>query len=182
LKQVEGEKERVFWRQLLGHYHYLGYKTPFGANLRYLVYAKGDLVVGCLQFSSAAWRIGCRDGWIGWDDRQRCRNLQKIISNSRFLLLPWVKIRNLASTVLSLAARQIARHWQRLYGMQPVLMETLVDVASYSGTCYRASNWRYLGMTSGRGRMDREGKRYGAEPKAVFVYPLTANFRRHLLV
>jgi hypothetical protein len=181
LKRVEGEKERLYWRQLIGRYHYLGYRVPFGASLRYLIYAKGEEVVGGLQFSSAAWRMGCRDRWIGWDDRQRGCNLQKIVSNSRFLLLPWVKVRNLASTVLSLAAREVAHHWQGLYGIRPVLMETLVDVARYSGTCYRAANWTHVGMTTGRGRMDREGKRYGAAPKAVFVYPLTADFRRHLL-
>lgn len=182
LKRVEGEKERLYWRQLMDRYHYLGYRVPFGASLRYLIYAREEEVVGGLQFSSAAWRMRCRDRWIGWDDRQRGGNLQKIVSNSRFLLLPWVKVRNLASTVLSLAAREVAHHWQALYGIRPVLMETLVDVARYSGTCYRASNWIYLGMTSGRGRMDREGKRYGAAPKAVFVYPLTPDFRSHLLV
>jgi hypothetical protein len=182
LKRVEGENERLSWRQWMGRYHYLGYKVPFGASLRYLIYAEGDVVVGALQFSSAAWRIGCRDRWIGWDDRQRGRNLQKIVSNSRFLLLPWVKVRNLASTVLSLAAREIPLHWQGLYGIRPVLLETLVDVARYRGTCYRAANWTPVGMTTGRGRMDREGKRYGAAPKAVFVYPLTSDFRRHLLV
>jgi len=182
LKRVEGENERLSWRQWMGRYHYLGYKVPFGASLRYLIYAKRDAVVGGLQFSSAAWRIGCRDRWIGWDDRQRGRNLQKIVSNSRFLILPWVKVRNLASTVLSLAAREIPHHWQGLYGIRPVLLETLVDVARYSGTCYRAANWTPVGMTTGRGRMDREGKRYGAAPKAVFVYPLTPDFRRHLLV
>jgi len=182
LKQVEREDERLFWRQLIGRYHYLGYKVPFGASVRYLIYAKGDVVVGAFQFSSAAWRIGCRDRWIGWDARQLGRNLQKIVSNSRFLLLPWVRVRNLASTVLSLAARQIGRHWQALYGIRPVLLETLVDRARYSGTCYLAANWTYVGMTTGRGRMDREDKRYGAAPKAVFVHPLTADFRSHLLV
>ena len=182
LKQVEREDERLFWRQLIGRYHYLGYKVPFGASVRYLIYARGDVVVGAFQFSSAAWRIGCRDRWIGWDSRQLGRNRQKIVCNSRFLLLPWVRVRNLASTALSLAARQIARHWEVLYGIRPVLLETLVDRARYSGTCYLAANWSYVGMTTGRGRMDTEGKRYGAAPKAVFVYPLTADFRSHLLV
>lgn len=182
LKQVKDEKERRLFRELIERYHYLGYRVPFGAHLSYLVYvtAVEPVVAGCLQFSSAAWRMACRDTWIGWDDNQRGRNLQKIVNNSRFLLLPWVKLKNLASTVLGLAAGRIGGDWKQLYNVEPVLLETLVDTGRYSGTSYRSANWTFLGMTTGRGRMDRENKRYGAAPKAIFVYPLRADFRSHL--
>lgn len=184
LKRVEEERERILFRELIGRYHYLGYRVPFGAHLSYLVCApKGSQVIaGCLQFSSAAWRMACRDRWIGWDDSQRGRNLQKIVNNSRFLLLPWVKVKNLASMVLGLAARRVGSDWKNIYGVEPVLLETLVDTGRYSGTSYQAANWTFIGKTSGRGRMDREGKRHGAVPKTIFVYPLKAEFRRHLVV
>lgn len=182
LKQVNEEKERSLFRELIGRYHYLGYRVPFGAHLSYLVYvtAGEPVVAGCLQFSSAAWRMACRDIWIGWDDNQRGRNLQKIVTNSRFILLPWVKVKNLSSMVLGLAARRIGGDWKQLYGVEPVLLETLVDTGRYRGTSYRSANWTCIGITSGRGRMDREGKRHGAAPKAIFVYPLRTDFRSQL--
>jgi len=178
--RVESGEQRVLWRQLVKGYHYLGYKVPFGASVSYLIYLSGETLVGGMQFSSGAWRIRCRDQWIGWDDRERGRNLQKVVSNSRFLILPSVRVGNLASKLLSLGLRRLKADWPGLYGVRPVLVESLVDVSRYRGGCYRAANWRLVGMTSGRGRMDREGKRYGAAPKAVFVYPLVSDFRRHL--
>jgi hypothetical protein len=124
LKRVEEERERILFRELIGRYHYLGYRVPFGAHLSYLVYIERpeQTVAGCLQFSSAAWRMACRDQWIGWDDRQRGRNLQKLVNNSRFLLLPWVKLKNLASMVLGLAARRVSSDWKELYGVEPVII------------------------------------------------------------
>jgi hypothetical protein len=173
---VADEPERLLWRELVGRHHYLGHTMPFGASLRYLVrVARPEpAVVGCLQFSSPSWRMAARDRWIGWDDAVRQRNLQRVVQNSRFLLLPWVRVRNLATTVLSRAARQLPEDWWEHYRVRPLLVETLVDARRYAGTCYRAANWIEVGPTSGRGRMDREHAREGAAPKRVWVYPLVA--------
>lgn len=182
LSLVEEEDDRLLWRELVGRYHYLGHKVPFGAQLRYLIRASQpqDAVVGCVQLTSPAWKVAPRDRWIGWDDQTRERNLQKIVNNSRFLILPWVKVKNLASHVLSKLATEVAPHWEQAYGVAPVLMETFVDSSRFRGTCYRAANWSWLGTTQGRGRMDRERRRVGADPKEVFVYPLVKGARRHL--
>lgn len=148
--------------------------VPFGAHLRYLVYALRPerTVVSCVQFSSPAWRMAARDAWIGWDDATRQRNLQRVVTNSRFLILPWVRVKNLASVVLSLGVRRLYTDWPRRYGVEVLLVETLVDTSRYSGHCYRAANWTCLGETTGRGRMDREHARHGAATKTVWVYPL----------
>ena len=182
LTRVETPAQHRLWRELVGRYHYQGHAVPFGAQLRYLlgVSCPQPQVIGCLQFSSPAWRLAVRDRWIGWDDAQRARALQRVVNNSRYLILPWVQVRNLASAALALAARHIAQDWQAAYAVRPLLLETLVDSARFSGTCYRAANWRALGTTSGRGRMDRNHQRHGAAPKTVFVYPLVDDVRRRL--
>jgi hypothetical protein len=182
LTRVVTSEQHRLWRELVGRYHYQGYTVPFGAQLRYLlgVSRPQPQVIGCLQFSSPAWRLAARDRWIGWDDAQRARALQRIVNNSRFLLLPWVQVPNLASAVLARAARRIVEDWQAAYAVRPLLLETLVDGAHFTGTCYRAANWRELGTTSGRGRMDRSHQRHGAAPKTVFVYPLVDDVRRRL--
>jgi hypothetical protein len=182
LSLVRKEDDRLLWRELVGRYHYLGHKVPFGAQLRYLIRVSNpqEAVVGCVQLSSPAWKVAARDRWIGWDDQTRERNLQRIVNNSRFLILPWVKVKNLASHVLSKLARELVSHWQEAYGIAPVLMETFVDSRRFHGTCYRASSWTRLGTTQGRGRMDRRTKRVGADPKEVFVRPLVKGARRHL--
>ena len=112
---VRGPAERLLFRELVGRYHYLGHTVPFGAQLRYLVFASRPqrAVVGCLQFSSPAWRMAARDRWVGWDDRARARNLQHVVNNSRFLLLPWVTVKNLASAVLSRGLEQMVADWPR---------------------------------------------------------------------
>ncbi|MHC4092280.1 MAG: DUF4338 domain-containing protein [Planctomycetota bacterium] len=181
VEQVRTAEQRLLFRELVGRHHYLGHAVPFGAHLRYLVHASRPArVVGCVQFSSPAWRMAARDGWIGWDDATRRRNLQRVVGNSRFLILPWVRIRNLASSVLSLAARQLPGDWHSRYAVEPLLLETLVDHSRYRGTCYRAANWIELGLTAGRGRMDREHRRHGACSKTVLVLPLVKNARRML--
>ncbi len=182
LELVETADQRLLFRELVGRYHYLGHAVPFGAHLRYLVYASRPerAVVGCVQFSSPAWRMAARDAWIGWDDLTRQRQLQRVVSNSRFLILPWVRVKNLASVVLSLALRRLCADWPRRYGLAVLLVETLVDTSRYSGHCYRAANWIRLGQTSGRGRMDREHLRHGAAPKTVLVYPLVKHAVRRL--
>jgi len=182
LTRVTTLEQRALWRELVGRYHYQGHAVAYGAHLRYLVSVARPTaqVVGCLQFSSPAWRLAARDRWIGWDDRQRARNLQRIVNNSRFLVLPRVRVRNLASTVLARAARTLVADWERAYAVRPLLLETLVDTARFAGTCYRAANWVAVGATSGRGRDDRHHQRHGHAPKAVFVYPLARHARARL--
>jgi hypothetical protein len=184
IERVASDADRALWRELVERYHYLGHRVPFGAHLRYLIRIRRPepQVVGCLQFSSAAWRIAERERWVGWDDSARAQGLQRIVCNSRFLLLPWVRVRNLASAILAQAARQLIRDWAAHYALQPWLLETLVDHTRYAGTCYRAANWIALGETRGRGRQDRHHRRHGAEPKTVFVYPLIAHARERLQV
>lgn len=183
LQAVLTDEQRRLWRELVGRYHYLGHKVPFGAHLRYLVWASHPQrsLIGCLQLSSPAWKMAPRDRWIGWGESTRRRNLQRIVNHSRFLLLPWVKIRNLASHILAKMVREFPSDWERVYGIRPVLVETLVDRQRFQGTCYRAANWHYLGITQGRGRMDHRHKRQGASPKDLFVYPLAPEFRQTLL-
>ena len=174
--------ERLLFRELVGRYHYLGHTVPFGAQLRYLVFASRPqrAVVGCLQFSSPAWRMAARDRWVGWDDRTRARNLQHVVNNSRFLLLPWVGVKNLASAVLARGLGQMAADWPRRYHIEPWLVETLVDPRRHHGGCYRAANWVALGTTTGRGRMDRLCRRVGEAPKTVLVYAAVRDARRRL--
>ena len=175
LRLVHSPEDRQLWRELVGRYHPQGHRVPFGASLRYLVEVARPwpAVVACLQLSSPAWKMAVRDRWIGWTDQARRQQLQRIVSNSRFLILPWVHIPSLASRVLGLMARHLPADWQRAYGLEPVLIETLVE-AGRSGTCYRAANWIGLGQTTGRGRMDRHHQRQGLARKQVFVYPLVA--------
>jgi len=182
VEMVRTDEDRRLWRELVGRYHYLGHKVPFGARLRYLVWASRpvEAVVGCVQLSSPGWRVAVRDHWIGWDDATRAKNLQRIVNNSRFLVLPWICVKNLASHVLSLVARRVVADWEAAYAIRPVLLETFVDTRRFRGTCYRAANWEWLGVTQGRGRMDRAKARIGAEPKDVYVLPLARNARRYL--
>jgi hypothetical protein len=174
LQMVQRAEERLLFRELVGRHHDLGYKVPFGAHIQYLVSVStpAPTVVGCVQFSSPAWRMRARDQWIGWDDATRGRQLQRVVNNSRFLLLPWVHIQNLASATLGLAVRRLADDWPARYGVDPLLVETLVDPARYTGGCYRAANWVVVGDTTGRGRDDRAHARHGACPKRLLVYPL----------
>jgi len=179
VERVSSTEARAQWRSLVHSYHYLGHRTPFGAHLRYLILGASE-PLGCLQFSSPAWRLSARDQWIGWDEGQRQARLQHILCNSRFLILPWVRVPHLASHVLAKAARQIVGDWVAHYGRTPWLLETLVDPARYRGTCYRAANWLELGPTSGRGRDDRTHQRHGAAPKQLWVYPLCPDARDRL--
>jgi len=174
IELVQSPDQRLLFRELVGRHHYLGHAVPFGAQLRYLFYS-GQQVLGAMQFSSPAWRMAVRESWVGWDDTARRSNLQRVINQSRFLILPWVHIANLASTVLARALRRVGADWQARYGLEPVLVETLVDESRYRGHCYRAANWTRLGETCGRGRMDREHRREGLAPKAVWVYPLVVD-------
>lgn len=180
IQRVKSLEQRVLFRDLLSQYHYLGYAMPFGARLQYLIHVTRPQreVVGCIQFSSAAWRMKARDQWIDWDDERRSEALQQVVNNSRFLVL--ATIRNLASSMLSSSLDRLRIDWEKQYGVTPLLVETLVDQKRYHGGCYRAANWIELGKTSGRGRMDKTHKRHGAEVKTVLVYPLAKNARHSL--
>ena len=181
LTRVNNQEQRQLWYEYVDRYHYLGYQLPFGAQLRYFIKSGAtDDILGCFQFSSPAWKMAPRDRWIGWVDDQRKANLQKIINNSRFLILPWVEVKNLASRALSLAVKSVPDDWQDCYGYRPVLMETLVDRKRFKGTCYKAANWIHVGKTTGRGRMDRDHSRQGAAVKEIYVYPLSSRFRQEL--
>jgi Druantia protein DruA len=182
LSRVENYSERQLWYEYMDRYHYLGYRLPFGAQLRYFIQSGMSRdPLGCLQFSSPAWKMAARDQWIGWSDEERKNNLQKIINNSRFLIFPWVRVKNLASSVLRVAVKTVPDDWFDCFGYHPVLMETLVDQSRFKGTCYRAANWVRVGQTTGRGRMDRKNKRKGMAVKDIFVYPLMKRFRQELM-
>lgn len=180
LVRVVNQKQQEIFKEIVDRYHYLGYKRPFGARLRYLVKCGGEgRLLGCLQYSSPAWKVAARDQWIGWDAKTREAGLQNIVQNSRFLILPWVRVKGLASHILGRVNRRLADDWWELYGKQPLLLETFVE-ARFQGTSYRAANWLKLGETQGRGRMDRYG-RYGRPKKTVWVYPLHKHATRLLV-
>jgi hypothetical protein len=168
----------ALWNEYIDRYHYLGYKPLPGAQLRYFAYAEQRLV-GLLGFGAAAWKSGARDEWIGWSRGQRHRNLPAVVNNARFLILPWVRVAHLASKLLAMAARALPAHWQGRYGYRPVLLETFVEAARFTGTCYRAANWTCVGQTQGRGKLGDH--RLGQVPvKTVWVYPLAKDFRVRL--
>jgi hypothetical protein len=180
LRCVESRSDHALWRELVGRYHYLGCATAYGAKLRYLAVARGGAVVGCMEYSSAAWKVAARDQWIGWSPAQRQASLSYVVQNSRFLILPWVTVRYLASHLLSLSMRALAEDWPRRYALRPLLAETMVDCQRFAGTCYRAANWIYVGDSQGRGRRDRHHQRHGAAPKRIFVYALHPAARTRL--
>jgi len=177
---VQNKLQRQLFRELVSRYHYLGYTMPYGARLQYLVYVDRPRheVVGCVQFSSPAWRIKVRDQWIGWDDANRKLSLQHVVNNSRFLVL--ARIDNLASKMLSGVMGHLHGDWLAQYGVEPWLVETMVERQRFHGGCYRAANFQEIGQTSGRGRMDRTHQRHGADVKTVLLYPLIKHAKRKL--
>lgn len=180
LQVVRGKEDNLLWNEYVERYHYLGYKRPFGAYQRYFIWsARSNKRLGCLLFAASAWALTERDAWIGWKQEDRSQRLHLIINNTRFLIFPWIKIKNLASKTLSLVARQVPIDWKERYGYEPVLLETFVDVDKYKGTCYQAANWVKLGRTVGRGRMDRHHK-HPSSPKQIYMYPLRPDFRASL--
>lgn len=171
--------EAALWRCLLARYHYLGLRNMAGANVKYLVTSAAGRPLGCFLFASAAWKSAPRDAFIGWDAPTRERNLCLVANNTRFLILPWVRVPHLASHALSLACRRLSADWQAKYGSPIVLLETFVDRARFRGTCYRAANWRLVGQTKGRTRADRNHT-IKAPIKDIYLYPLAKHFRRRL--
>ncbi|MFQ5641564.1 MAG: Druantia anti-phage system protein DruA [bacterium] len=174
-RQVRGTSEESCFNGLIEGYHYLGYCQGAGEQLKYLVFLDGD-PIACIGFGISALKVACRDKFIGWNAKEKDRNLHKVVNNSRFLILPWVRIPHLASFILGRTLRHINRDWIDRYCRPIVLVETFVDIERFSGVCYRASNWRNLGLTTGRGRNDRHTRREKSV-KAVFVRELCPNFR-----
>jgi hypothetical protein len=164
------------WNALFDRYHPLGSGPLCGAQIRYLIHSHHYGVIGGFAFSAAAWRVKARDAFIGWDDATRAANLPLVVNNSRFLIRPEVKVKNLASFVLSLAIRRLPDDWSRRYQVRPLLLETFVDTSRYRGTVYRAANWIEVGTTSGRGRQDRFAQ-HPVSVKRLFLYPLHRHYR-----
>ena len=162
------------WKRLMAH-HYLGPGPLVGAQMRYLIGSERGWV-GALAFSAAAWRVAARDEWVGWSERARAANLRYVVSNSRFLIPPWVRVPNLASRVLSICVGRLRQDWLERYGYEPVLLETFVDQERFRGTCYQAANWKHLGTTRGRGRQDREVT-CSQSVKDIYALPLCKRFR-----
>ena len=179
LEVVTSREAAGLWNEYVERYHYLGYKKPFGCVLRYFIVSKERRRLGCLLMAGAAKSLGARDKWIGWSERQRLRNLPWLISNSRYLIFPWVQVKHLASHVLAQLARRVRADWEERWGYRPVLMETFVDPARYPGTCYRAAGWIHLGQTTGAGLV-RPGCEYKTTRKMIYVKPLVGDFREQL--
>lgn len=178
-RPVDSTKASSLWNELIARYHYLGYKTLPGAQIRYLVYSSADQLLAVLGFGAAAWKVAPRDRFIGWTGEQRLKNLHRIVNNARFLIVPWVTSKNLASRILAQAARRLPHDWLSRYGYRPVLLETFVDQSRFRGTCYKAANWIHIGQTQGRGKLDRSHQ--NAIPiKEIFLYPLQKSFRKDL--
>jgi uncharacterized protein DUF4338 len=170
--------ERLLYRQIMVQHHYLGYCPMAGAQLRYLLF-NGSRLLGGLGFGASAWSLADRDRLIGWSSTQRQRNLHLVLNNHRFLLLPWVHCPNLASRVLGLVCRRLAADWFSHYGYRPVLLETFVQLPRFTGTAYRAANWRYVGLTKGRGKLEKLHQVILPQ-KAIFLYPLRPDFKEIL--
>ncbi len=175
---VTKKKQSVLWNEYIHRYHYLGYKKLPGAQLRYMV-RNGDDLLALFGFGAAAWKTAPRDRFIGWSDRQRQKNLNLIVNNSRFLVLPWIKSKNLASKILGSIAKRLPADWIEKYNYQPVLMETFVESDKFKGTCYKAANWTFVGRTKGRGKLG--GHKAGIPKKDIWLYPLNKKFKQILL-
>ncbi len=178
LEVVAERRTSHLWNEYIQRYHYLGYQPLPGAQLRYLAGSQGQ-ILALLGFGAAAWKIAPRDRWIGWSAAQRQQRLHVLNHNARFLILPWITSRNLASRLLAMAARRVAEDWNHRYGYHPVLMETFVETQRFMGTCYRAANWTHVGQTRGRGKLDTRHQA-PLPVKDIWLYPLEKKCRRTL--
>ncbi len=178
VRTVESRSDSRQWNEAIARFHYLGYNALPGAQQRYLIEHEGGLL-GAIGFGASAWKVACRDQWIGWTPSLRKTRLHLVLNNARFLLLPWVRVQNLASWVLSRCARRIQADFETRYGYRPVLLETFVEKDRFQGTCYRASNWIDIGDTKGRGKLDQHHDKK-LPVKRVLLYPLEAGAREVL--
>ena len=175
---VRTKADSLLWNAYIERHHYLGHQLMPGAQLRYFVRAAGH-IVAALGFGASAWKVKPRDQLIGWSTDQRKRNLHLIINNARFLILPWIRCKNLASRILALTAKRLPDDWQTSYAYRPVLLETFVEKPRFTGTCYKAANWQLLGDTQGRGKLDTL-HRHAQPIKSIWIYPLARDFQRQL--
>lgn len=173
--QMINKTNSSLWNEYIERYHYLGYTPLPGAQLRYFIAANGQ-ILALTGFGAAAWQTSPRDKFIGWDHEQRKRNLHLIVNNARFLILPWVQSKNLASKILALHTRQLPYDWEEKYNIRPVLMESFVEKNRFAGTCYKAANWCNVGQTKGRGKLGPPGE-ISVPIKDIWLYPLNKNFR-----
>ena len=179
LLQVRRTPREKVYQGLMEQFHYLGYSRPVGEHLEYMACSQ-NRPLACIGWCSAPRHIGCRDRYIGWTKEQRIRNLSLVLINTRFLILPWVRVPHLASHLLGLMARRISRDWQQIYRHEVVWLESFVDPErGFWGTCYKAANWIYLWQTTGRGKDDQTNK-VNRSLKAVWGYPLRRDFRKVL--
>lgn len=178
VQRVQNKPDSRLWNEYIQRYHYLGHKPLPGAQMRYIIFSL-EQPIALLGFGAAAWQTAPRDRYIGWSHDQRKRNLPLVVNNARFLILPWVQSKNLASMLLAKTAQLLPRHWQEVYGYRPVLLETFVEKPRFQGTCYKAANWLYLGQTKGRGKLGPAGKQ-SVPIKDLWVYPLHRRFREVL--
>ena len=176
---VQGKDSSSLFCYLLSRYHYLGYSVTVGENIKYLIKDKFGRSLSCVLFGSAAWKVACRDSYLGWTKECRERKLYLVTNNMRFLVLPWVTVAHLASHILGRIARRIGKDWVNRYGHPVALLETFVETSRFRGTCYRAANWRYVGQTKGRSRNDRYND-LRVPVKDVYLYPLRPHFREIL--
>ena len=176
--QGRGETDDLF-HCLMNRYHYLGCKGHVGEHMKYIAFDHKDRPVACLLFGSAAWKIASRDRFVGWDRMTRRQNLRFMTNNTRFLILPWVRVPHLASFILGASLRRLRRDWITKYGHDLYLVETFVDRSRFAGTCYRAANWTQVGQSKGRSRQDRHHK-LQVPVKDIYVYPLTAKYKQQL--
>ncbi len=173
--QLVTRASSALWNEYIARYHYLGYTPLPGAQLRYFI-TVGTQIVALTGFGAAAWQTAPRDQFIGWNHDQRKRNLNLITNNARFLILPWIQSKNLASKILSLTAHRLADDWEEKYNVRPVLLESFVQRDRFAGTCYRAANWINVGQTKGRGKLGPPGQ-ISVPIKDIWVYPLAKKFR-----
>jgi len=177
-EQVRRTAQEPLFNGLMEEYHYLGYEQPVGEHLKYLVWAQGR-PVACVAWSSAPRHIRARDRYIGWTAEARRQNIRFIAYNTRFLILPWVRVEHLASHILGRMVARVSEDWQRIYGHPIYFLETFVDPERFRGTCYRAANWIFLGKTTGRGKQSNSYVP-NRSIKEVLGYPLTKRFRELL--
>jgi len=178
LRQVRRTAEEPLFNSLIEHHHYLRYEQPVGEHLKHVVWAQGR-PIACLAWSSAPRHLGSRDRYIGWSAEARRRNIRFIAYNTRFLILPWVQVPHMASHILGRVALTLSRDWEQMYGHPVYFAETFIDPSRFRGTCYRAANWKLLGLTTGRGK-DSTSKRPNRSLKEVLGYPLIPDFQELL--
>jgi hypothetical protein len=178
LEQVRRTHNEPTFNSLISEHHYLGYTQPVGEHLKYMAFSQ-DRPIACLIWGSSPWYIGARDRFIGWSREAREKNLFLIANNTRFLILPWIKVPCLASHLLALNRSRLSQDWEQVYNHPLYLAETFVDPQLYLGTCYKADNWVFVGQTTGRGKLSNSHKQVLSK-KNVLVYPLTKDFRKEL--